>query len=196
MEVYRMKNGASGTCEHRLSHRNILKTFILTRAAALVGFPNVSAGGEPQEVLPADAPAHAVDRFMKSMNCAQAILETYAPSMGISKELARRLAAPFAGGMGMGRECGAVTGALMVIGLKYGKIHDKDPGADWKTFAKVAEFVKEFKARHNHTECSRLLKVDMGTRAGVKDAGRKGLFTTSCPGFVRSASEILDKILV
>jgi len=67
--------------------------------------------------------------------------------------MARCVAAAFAGGMGMGSECGAVTGAFMVIGLKYGKTVDKDSGADQETFERVAEFIKEFKAKHNHIGC-------------------------------------------
>ncbi len=133
---------------------------------------------------------------MKSGNCSQAILETYAPSMGLPRDRARQVAAAFAGGMGTGSECGAVTGALMVIGLKYGKVRDKDPVADRRTSAKVVEFIKEFKARHGDTVCSRLLAVNMGTPDGVEEARRRGLFSTRCPEFVRSASEILDKILV
>jgi C_GCAxxG_C_C family probable redox protein len=132
---------------------------------------------------------------MKSMNCSQAVLETYARSMGMPEDTARRVAAAFAGGMGMGSECGAATGAFMVIGMKYGKTKDEDPGADEKTFSKVAEFIKEFKARHEHIGCSELLGVDMSTAEGVRQAMGKGLFTSACPKFVRSSSEILDKLL-
>jgi len=75
-------------------------------------------------------PDYASSQFLRSLNCSQAVLETYAPSMGMSAPLARRVAAAFAEGMGMGAECGAVTGTFMVIGMKYGKIMDKDSDAD------------------------------------------------------------------
>ena len=173
--------------------RDILKASLLAGAALLVH--SVPALGAETVATSVNHPEDASGQFLRSMNCSQAILETYAPSMGISVELARRVAAAFAGGMGMGTECGAVTGAFMVIGLKYGKIEDKDAGADEKTFSKVAEFVKEFKARHEHLGCSELLGVNMATPEGVKEAAGKGLFTTACPKFVQSAAEILDKIL-
>jgi C_GCAxxG_C_C family probable redox protein len=196
MELFRMKNTASERGEEWLCRWRIFKTSLFYRAAALLGVPSATTiAGEPHDVSE-DAPNHALDRFMKSGNCSQAILETYAPSMGLPKETARRLAAAFAGGMGMGSECGAVTGALMVIGLKCGKIHDRDPAADRRTSAKTAEFLKKFRARHHDTECSRLLDVNMGTPGGVEEARRRGLFKTKCPEFVRSASEILDRILV
>ncbi len=144
----------------------------------------------------ANTKKQAVERFLKSKNCSQAILETYAPAMGMSVELARRVSAALAGGMGMGAQCGAVTGALLVIGLKYGKTQDTDQKADQETFRRVEEFVKEFKARNKYLECSQLLGIDMSSSEGVQEAAQKGLFTKQCPKYLRSATEILDKILV
>jgi len=129
------------------------------------------------------------------MNCAQAILETFAPSCGMEVKAARRIAAAFAGGMGRGSECGAVTGAFMVIGMKYGKTKSKDPEAAEKTFIKSAEFSKEFKARHSQVKCSALLGTNMGTPKGISKAERMGYFTSRCPNYVASAVAILDKLL-
>lgn len=157
---------------------------LATVAAAATGGPT-----------PANRPEHARNQFLKSMNCSQAILETYAPAMGMTVQEARRVAAAFAGGMKIGAECGAVTGALMVIGLKYGKTVESDPAADRETGAKVAELLREFQARHRHLGCSALLGTDMGTAAGIKQAAGKGYFTSRCPEYVRSAAEILERIL-
>jgi C_GCAxxG_C_C family probable redox protein len=122
------------------------------------------------------------------MNCAQAVFETYADEMGIPPEMAKRIATAFAGGMCVGHECGAVTGALMVIGTKY--------GPSFKDTEKPAkEFLRAFRARHKSTGCSHLLKIDMATPEGVRDAAERGLFTSHCPEFVRSATEILDEML-
>jgi C_GCAxxG_C_C family probable redox protein len=110
--------------------------------------------------------------------------------------MARRAATAMAGGMGMGSECGAVTGALLVIGLKYGKTADTDQQADKETFQRVAALCKMFKARHEHLTCSQLLGVDMGSPEGVKEAEKLGLFAKKCPAYVRSAAEILDTILL
>jgi C_GCAxxG_C_C family probable redox protein len=140
-------------------------------------------------------PDKAVKHFMKSMNCSQAVLETFAPSFGMEVEAARRIAAAFAGGMGMGAECGAVTGALMVIGMRYGKTKSKDPKADEKTFTKSAEFIKEFRTRHNQVRCSALLGANMGTTDGFGKAERMGYFVSRCPHFVSSSVEILEKLL-
>ena len=129
------------------------------------------------------------------MNCSQAVAETYAPSLGITIEQARRVSAAFAGGMGMGSDCGAVTGALMVIGLKYGEVSDSDPCANGKTFKHVVMFINEFKARHKYVNCSALLESKISTPEGISRAAEMGYFTSRCPEYVKSAAEILDKIL-
>ena len=144
---------------------------------------------------PQNKPEYARQQFLKSMNCSQAILETYGPEMGLPVNQARRVAAAFAGGMGMGSECGAITGAYMVIGMKYGKTAESDSRADNETFKRLAEFNKQFKARHTHITCSELLQTDMGTPEGVKEAAGKGYFTSRCPLYVKSAAEILEKLL-
>jgi len=142
-----------------------------------------------------DKPGKAVKLFFKSMNCSQAVLEVFASSFGMEAVTARKIAAAFAGGMGRGSECGAVTGALMVIGMRYGKNKAKDAKADEKTFAKGAEFIKEFKARHLQVKCSALLGINMGTPEGVKKAEQMGYFTSRCPNYVSSSVEILEKLL-
>lgn len=138
---------------------------------------------------------YAVRRFKSSMNCSQAVLETFAPAIGISVEMARKISAPFAGGMAIGAECGAVTGALMVIGMRYGKTTDRDMKADEQTFAKSTEFFTEFQARHGHMVCSRPLETDTGTAEGLEKAKLQGHFTHRCPHFVASSVKILEDIL-
>lgn len=152
------------------------------------------AGGDvlPEEagaaLPPGSRPERAVAHFMKSMNCSQAIFETYAPLFGLNEATARKIGTPFAGGMGKGAECGAVTGALLVIGLKNGDSHKR-------TFGAVEKLMKQFQAAHGTTGCSQLLGVDMSTPSGIKKAEKAGYFTSRCPHFVRTAAESLEKIL-
>jgi C_GCAxxG_C_C family probable redox protein len=172
-----------------LNRREMLKLSMVAGVTLAAGaLPQIAGAVAEKNKAPADRPEAAKNHFLKSMNCSQAILETYGPALGLQAEVAKRLATGFAGGMGMGTECGAVTAALMVLGLKFGP-------AEKDTFPQVAKFIDEFKARHGRIGCSELLGTDMGTPEGVKAAADKGYFTSRCPGYVRSAGEILDKIL-
>ena len=68
----------------------------------------------------------AVEYFSNNFNCAQAVFTTYATEMGIEEEMALKIATQFGGGSRKGEVCGAVSGALMVLGLKYGHWHAED----------------------------------------------------------------------
>jgi C_GCAxxG_C_C family probable redox protein len=124
------------------------------------------------------------------------VLSSFGEELGLDRERALRVAGAFGGGIArMGETCGAVTGALMVIGLKYGKTKAKDEGARDKTYELVGEFVARFKDRHGSIVCKELLGCDLSNPEGLKIASEKGLFDTLCPQFVRDATEILEEIL-
>src|ERR1700680_3257878 len=117
-----------------LNRRDVIKLSLAAGITLCVGETTKIPEPATNDKSPANKPEHAKNQFLKSMNCSQAILETYAPSMGMTVDQARRVSAAFAGGMGMGSECGAVTGAYMVIGMKHGKTVDSDTHADGENF--------------------------------------------------------------
>jgi C_GCAxxG_C_C family probable redox protein len=140
----------------------------------------------------------ARDCFARGFNCAQSVISTYGPEFGLEREMALRVAGAFGAGMGrMGHTCGAVTGAYMVIGLKYGKVHEDDDEAQTKekAYALVREFAARFAARHGTITCNELLECDVSTPEGHHQAAEKGLFKTRCPQFVQDAAEILESII-
>ena len=53
-------------------------------------------------------------------NCAQSVLLAFAPECGLSEDIANKLGTHFGSGMKMASVCGAITGALMVIGMLGG----------------------------------------------------------------------------
>ena len=99
---------------------------------------------------------HANERFKSGFNCSQSVLSAFAEDFGLSRDSCLRLASPFGSGIARMQEtCGAVTGALMAIGLKYGK--GENGTEDDKTIAyRQSQFlVNEFKKRNtteNHTQ--------------------------------------------
>ncbi len=134
--------------------------------------------------------------FGDGFACSQAILSTYGEEFGLDRKLSLKLADPFGAGMrGLSETCGAVTGAFMVIGLKYGRTQADDILAKEKTAELVQEFVKRFKTRHGTIICKELLGHDIGIPEERLKVELQGLFTTACPKFVRDAADILGEIL-
>lgn len=107
------------------------------------------------------------------------------------RELAVRLAGAFWCGIARtGETCGAVTGALMVLGYRLGVA--KDRGGLKKNGLRMAEksFVKEFRGVYSTLLCNEL--------RGVQSAGKAGYVKGNndlCEQFVRDACEMVGGIL-
>lgn len=137
----------------------------------------------------------AVERFKKGFNCSQAVVGTFSEQFGLDCDKACKIATGFGGGMRMGGTCGAVTGAFMVLGLKYGSSTAKDKEGKAKTYKKIEEYTNRFKSRSSYVTCRELLGCDISTPEGMKEAQDKGLFSLICPRMVQDAAEILEEML-
>jgi C_GCAxxG_C_C family probable redox protein len=138
----------------------------------------------------------AVACFEEGFNCAQAVLSTCGPELGLDRETALKVAGGLGGGMGrLGEVCGAVTGAFMVIGLKYGKTRPEDDEAKERAYGLVTEFADRFKSRNGSILCRELLGCDISTPESRAAAKEKDLFATLCPKLVQDAMEIVEQML-
>jgi C_GCAxxG_C_C family probable redox protein len=139
---------------------------------------------------------HAVEQFESGLNCSQAVAGEFADELGVDADAAHRLACGFGGGMGRtGSVCGAVTGAVMVIGLAACDPDPRASTAKLHTYELVRSFLNEFQQRHGSTICRELLGCDIGTPEGHAQAQQDGLFRTRCPRYVEDAVEILEDLL-
>ncbi len=138
----------------------------------------------------------AVFSFNNGFNCSQSVLLAYCQEFGLDSQVASRLSTGFGGGMGrMAGVCGAVTGAFMVLGLKYGKMRAEDNEPKQKTYKLVRKFAEKFKARNDSIACKDILGYDISTPQGLRTAREEALFSKLCPKFVQDAAEILEEML-
>lgn len=122
------------------------------------------------------------------------MLSAYGERSGLDRETALRVAGAFGAGMARtGQTCGAVTGALMVIGMKHAKTRKDDDNGRELAYALAQELMDAFRERNGTLLCRELLGVDVGTPEGMSEVRERDLFRTVCPKFVRDASEILEK---
>jgi C_GCAxxG_C_C family probable redox protein len=134
--------------------------------------------------------------FQSHFNCAQSVLLAFSEDYGLSESLASRIAQAFGGGLArQGEICGVVTGAMMVIGLKYGKVRAEDDDAREKTYSLTRKFFSLFKEKHGSLICRQLLEVDLSQPGGYELASREGLFNSVCSEIIVSAIQILETIL-
>ncbi len=137
----------------------------------------------------------ALARFREGYNCSQSALSAFAEELGAPLEIALRIAAPFGGGIGrQGEVCGAASGALMALGLRFGEASG-DKAAKERAYAVAAEFMRRFEARCGALRCRDLIQADMTTPEGLADARERKVFASDCPRFVAAAVEIAEDLM-
>ena len=134
-------------------------------------------------------------KFHENYNCAQSVVAAYAADYGLDLEKALSMAVGFGGGMGRTQEtCGAVTGAIMVLGLSSRfKEEDRRPKIN-EVYAKVNRFIKEFAIEKGTAKCRDLLGCDLTTEEGQKFF-KENKLRENCLGYVRFCCDMLDEYL-
>lgn len=135
-------------------------------------------------------PERAVELFKGGMNCSQAVFCAFAEDFGMDAETAAKVSCGLGGGVGRMREvCGTVTGAALVLGMKYGP--DKTAA-----YTKVQDFCAKFKAECGSIVCRELLAGTGATTGGAPDARTAEYYKKRpCAELVKLAARLLDEDL-
>lgn len=137
----------------------------------------------------------ALSLFSNNFNCSQAVFTAFAADFGIDEELALKLGTSFGGGARNGEICGAVSGALLVLGLKYGHYNAADNEQKSRAYQIAVDYTKRFKEANGSIVCRDLLGYDLTNPDEMACIKEKELFTDICPKMVKSAVEILESVL-
>jgi len=138
----------------------------------------------------------AIVSYKSRFTCSSAVFSAFSDELGLDPDTAKKIACGFGAGISKsGNICGAVSGAIMVIGLKYGKTVLGDDAATEKTRELVQKFLQEFTKRHGSVNCTELLGYNLGKPKEFVKARDNKQFATKCPELVGDAAAILERIL-
>lgn len=134
----------------------------------------------------------AKEYFTTGYNCAQAVLRSVLEKKKLYFEQAPIVAAGFGGGISRrGEMCGALTGAVMAIGILTSE-NEKDISRHKAlTYEKVAEFIEKFNEIHETPICNELVGFDIRDPEARKKGNEEGVFRELCPKFVETAAKIV-----
>jgi len=142
----------------------------------------------------ADTAAHFFDQ---GYACSQAVLAAFAGVFELPIDQALRLAAPFGGGVShTGQMCGAVSGALMALGLRYGATSGNDKATKERMYRIAQAFQRQLAAQFGSVTCPGLLGIDISTPEGLAQARQQEIFKSICPGLVRAAAAKAAELMV
>lgn len=135
----------------------------------------------------------AEQKFREGYNCAQAVVFAFIDDTKADKETLLAAAHPFGGGMGRLRlTCGAVTGAVMCLGLFFSQLKKSE------IYAIVQEYCRRFGEKNGSVICGKLLS---GAGIGVDSSPNAEPRTDEyykkrpCPLLIRDAADLLEDLL-
>lgn len=135
----------------------------------------------------------ALELYNEGFNCAQAVFGAFSEEYGLDKSMAFKLTGGMGKGFRSGELCGAVSGAALVIGLKYGQTAADDAEAKAECGTKTAEFMKAFKRKNKFLTCRDILSLGARLKEENEEAGEKSTFKTVCHESIYHAATILEE---
>lgn len=132
--------------------------------------------------------------FKSGLNCSQIVFSQFSPKYNLSREQAISIGCGLGGGGREGELCGAVSGAIMVIGLKYGNHRAEDKESKGECYRRTKEFTGIYKERNGSIRCKDLLGYDLSTEEGMREAQERNIFLKVCIEKITSAVQILTEL--
>ncbi|MCL2232701.1 MAG: C-GCAxxG-C-C family protein [Treponema sp.] len=137
--------------------------------------------------------AEAAVKYFDTYNCTQSTMAAYAADYGLEQDKALQVSVGFGGGIGRTQEmCGAVTAAVMVLGLASEfKASDGRPKIN-EVYEKVRRLIEDFTKEHGTVKCRDLVNCDLSSEEGQKYFKEHNV-KEQCRGYVRLCCKLLDK---
>lgn len=120
----------------------------------------------------------------KKFNCCQAVACAFAGEVGVSEEVLFKAGEGFGLGMGgMEGTCGALSGAIMLAGMKNSDGNIENPGTKASTYQLSKELLNQFREKTGSTVCKELKGIETDK------------VLCSCPDCIRCGVEVAEKVL-
>jgi len=141
-----------------------------------------------------DHVSEALSLFYSGFHCSQSVFAAFSGDFGLPRETALKISCPFGGGMGgYGKTCGALTGAMMVMGLKYGSSTPDDFIAKVKSREKTRNLIEYFEKAHGSSLCNDLIGFDRTHVTGPELLARMPQIHETCKKYLESVITYLEK---
>jgi C_GCAxxG_C_C family probable redox protein len=134
--------------------------------------------------------------FLEGYNCSESTLLGISEAIGEKCKFIPQIASGFGGGFGRhGEVCGAISGAIMAIGLVHGRKDPKDAAAKEKIYGIVDEYLKKFTEKYGTLSCRELTGCNMLTLEGLKKIKDEKIHINVCAPIVEFAEREALKII-
>jgi C_GCAxxG_C_C family probable redox protein len=138
----------------------------------------------------------ASERFRGGFNCAESVLLALSEVQGVESPLIPRMATGLGAGLAQNCEvCGALIGATLALGIRYGREDGKDQETKQALYAKVQALVARFREQFGSSNCRELTGCDLSKPEEVARFKEENIHWTVCPKMVEFAAAEAHKLL-
>jgi C_GCAxxG_C_C family probable redox protein len=138
----------------------------------------------------------AILKFKSGSNCAQSVLSTYLPTLGIPESIAHKMGTGL--GSGVGRKqyiCGALNAGAIVLSTQMGNEKGDDVVRKDLTLERVRQLITKFEERFKSSQCIDIIGIDISTAEGRKKALDAGVFRDICLSCIEEVCTQLEEEL-
>jgi len=126
--------------------------------------------------------------------CSESVLLAISNWLEIKSEIIPRIATGFGAGIGgSGSVCGAISGGIMALGLKFGR--DSPKKQEKKPYWFANELLQRFEKEFGSTICRELTGCDFTTQTGRKKYADEKLWETKCRQIIESATSMVFDLI-
>ncbi len=137
----------------------------------------------------------AITYFEEGFNCSESMLKAYLDVYKKDPKLGAA-ASGFGGGIGgKGITCGAVSGAVIAIGLDYNRQDSEDKELYGKVRENSRELIEQFAQINGSSNCKDLQPYDLSTMAGREKLHDDPEVMVKCKSYLTSAATLLAKAI-
>lgn len=123
------------------------------------------------------AESYAAQDFL----CSESMLLALSKCQQVESELIPRIATGFGAGLARcGEICGALAGAIMGLGIRFGRTRVEETPADQRPYDFAQRMVNLFKARFGHTRCLEILGLDLSKESDLKRYREENMWEKVC----------------
>lgn len=145
-----------------------------------------------REEVAALAKAYAEEGFL----CSEAVLLALFDAQEIESELIPRIATGFGAGMGRTSHVyGAAAGAVMGLGLRFGRSEVEELPEGRRPYWYATEFMERFREARGATTCADLTGLDLSEQGAIDAYNERGLWETLCRELIGEAASLAHDIL-
>jgi len=136
----------------------------------------------------------AMDLFDSGYNCAESVLLALSENFAQKSTIIPRVATGFGGGVGRsGSICGALSGAVMAIGLLEGCETPEEKEKRTAVYKEVLRMVEDFEREFGSSHCGTLTGCNIRTEDGLKKYYAQEVRKKVCPKFVGWCADYVAK---